>query len=185
MRQGVARSSPVTAGWSAEYEVASPGETRRVALEAQMAAIAITDIKARTGRYAAAGVEVCWFTDRKTVPWLDAVPSVQIARPEDGGPAQVTGGAAGFGPEWCRDRADCDWNSGCVEGAVPCEATGSGRRSSRSRSTGSLPPSARTPPVRTACAYRAGRRARPGGGSPAGTSSSKRSRAGPRSGGTR
>ncbi|CAL9677764.1 hypothetical protein SUDANB105_08075 (plasmid) [Streptomyces sp. enrichment culture] len=125
------------AGWSAEYEVAapdgswradvmatSPDGVRRVALEAQMAAISITDIKARTDRYAAAGVEACWFTDRKTAPWLDAVPSVQIARPEDGDPVQITAGAARFEPQWCDDRADCDWNSGSVEGAVPCGGHG-------------------------------------------------------------
>ncbi|MFC8626773.1 competence protein CoiA family protein [Streptomyces anulatus] len=108
-----------SAGWSAEYEVAapdgswradviatSPDGIRRVALEAQMAAISITDIDARTNRYRAAGVEVCWFTDRKTVPWLDTVPSVQTARPDDG-VVQVTAGAARFEPKWCEDRADC------------------------------------------------------------------------------
>ncbi|MFJ8856594.1 competence protein CoiA family protein [Streptomyces sp. NPDC102437] len=124
-------------GWSAEYEVAaldgswradvmatSPDGTRRVALEAQMSAISITDIEARTARYAAAGVEVCWFTDRKSVPWLDAVPSVQIVRPEDGGAVQITAGAACFQPEWCCDRVDCGWNSWGVEGALPCGGHG-------------------------------------------------------------
>ncbi|MET9610370.1 competence protein CoiA family protein [Streptomyces sp. NPDC006512] len=119
------------AGWSAEYEVAapdgswradvmatSPDGSRRVALEAQMAAIPITDIEARTDRYRAAGVEVCWFTDRKTVPWLDHVPSVRIARPDDGGPVQITAGAARFVPEWCEDRADC--------GLCECEDCGPG-----------------------------------------------------------
>lgn len=125
------------AGWSAEYEVAAPDGswradvlatsadgTRRVALEAQMAAISITEIKARTDRYTVAGVEVCWFTDRKTVPWLDVVPSVQIVRPQDGGAVQVTAGAVRFEPEWCHDRADCDWNSGYVNGALPCGGHG-------------------------------------------------------------
>ncbi|MFB7852780.1 competence protein CoiA family protein [Streptomyces sp. NPDC056053] len=125
------------AGWSAEYEVAapdrswradvmatSPDGTRRVALEAQMSAISITDIEARTARYAAADIEVCWFTDRKSVPWLDAVPSVQIARPEDGSTVQITAGAACFQPEWCRDRADCDWSNWGVEGALPCGGHG-------------------------------------------------------------
>ncbi|MFI8454722.1 hypothetical protein [Kitasatospora sp. NPDC085464] len=42
-----------------------------------MAAVAITGIEARTARYRADGIEVCWFTDRNTVPWLDAVPCVQ------------------------------------------------------------------------------------------------------------
>ncbi|QYA98260.1 competence protein CoiA [Streptomyces anulatus] len=113
-----------SAGWSAEYEVAAPGGSWRadvmatsldsirrvaleaVALEAQMAAISITDIDARTNRYRVAGVEVCWFTDRKAVPWLDTVPSVQTARPDDG-VVQVTAGAARFEPKWCEGRADC------------------------------------------------------------------------------
>ncbi|WP_405504637.1 competence protein CoiA family protein [Streptomyces anulatus] len=129
------------AGWSAEYEVAapdgswradvmatSPDGTRRVALEAQMSAISITDIEARTNGYRAAGVEVCWFTDRKTVPWLDTVPSVQIARLDDG-VVQVTAGAARFEPEWCEDRADCglcecaDCGAG-IDGTLPCGGHG-------------------------------------------------------------
>ncbi|MEV5988469.1 competence protein CoiA family protein [Streptomyces sp. NPDC052051] len=130
------------AGWSAEYEVAapdrswradvmatSPDGSRRVALEAQMAAISITDIEARTDRYRAAGVEVCWFTDRKTVPWLDNVPSVRIARPDDGGDVQVTAGAARFEPRWCEDRGACGGCdcSACNEGIdvpLPCEGHG-------------------------------------------------------------
>ncbi|MEV7547631.1 competence protein CoiA family protein [Streptomyces sp. NPDC089915] len=130
------------AGWSAEYEVAapdgswradvmatSPDGCRRVALEAQMAAIPITDIEARTDRYRTADVEVCWFTDRKTVPWLDSVPSVQIARPDDGGPVQVTAGASRFEPQWCDDRADCGLcechDCGAdVEGNLPCGGHG-------------------------------------------------------------
>ncbi|MGR6998883.1 competence protein CoiA family protein [Yinghuangia aomiensis] len=104
------------AGWTAEFEVAapdgswradvlatSPDGKRRVALEAQMSAIPVADIEARTDRYRAAGVEVCWFTDRKTVPWLDHVPAVQIARPENG-PVLVTAGPARFAPQWCVDR---------------------------------------------------------------------------------
>ncbi|MFF9607832.1 competence protein CoiA family protein [Streptomyces sp. NPDC014684] len=130
------------AGWSAEYEVAapdgswradvmatSPDGSRRVALEAQMASISVTDIEARTTRYSAAGVEVCWLTDRKTVPWLDNVPSVQIARPDDGGPVQVTAGAVRFEPKWCEDRTVCDWcdceDCGAgVDGPLPCEGHG-------------------------------------------------------------
>ncbi|MFF9569886.1 competence protein CoiA family protein [Streptomyces sp. NPDC014685] len=130
------------AGWSAEYEVAAPDGSwradvmatcsdggRRVALEAQMAAISITDIETRTDRYRAAGVEVCWFTDRKTVPWLDNVPSVQIARPDDGGPVQITAGAARFVPEWCEDRSDCGLcecdNCGPgIDGPLPCGGHG-------------------------------------------------------------
>ncbi|MEU8138639.1 competence protein CoiA family protein [Streptodolium elevatio] len=129
------------AGWTAEFEVAapdgswradvlatSPDGERRVALEAQMSAITVTDIEARTGRYRAAGIEVCWFTDRKTVPWLDYVPSVQIARVDDG-PVQVTAGPARFVPEWCEDREDCGLCAcaGCgpgVDGPLPCGGHG-------------------------------------------------------------
>ncbi|MFE9007437.1 competence protein CoiA family protein [Streptomyces sp. NPDC007875] len=130
------------AGWSTEYEVAapdgswradvmatSPDGSRRVALEAQMASIPVTDIEARTDRYQSDGVEVCWFTDRKTVPWLDNVPSVQIARPDDGGPVQVTAGPARFVPEWCEDRGNCglceceDCGAG-VDGPLPCGGHG-------------------------------------------------------------
>ncbi|MFF8413888.1 competence protein CoiA family protein [Streptomyces omiyaensis] len=125
------------AGWSAEYEVAapdgswradvmatSPDGSRRIALEAQMSSLSLADAKARTDRYAAAGVEVCWFTDRRTVPWLDAVPSVRIARPEDGGAVRITAGAARMEPEWCHDRADCSWSGWGVEGALPCGGHG-------------------------------------------------------------
>ncbi|MFI7020148.1 competence protein CoiA family protein [Streptomyces sp. NPDC050164] len=131
-----------TAGWSAEYEVAapdgswradvmatSPDGSRRVALEAQMAAISVTDIEARTGRYRSDGVEVCWFTDRRTIPWLDNVPAVQITRPDDGGPVQVTAGAEQFTPKWCEDRADCglceceECGAG-VDGPLPCGGHG-------------------------------------------------------------
>ncbi|MFE9480404.1 hypothetical protein ACFYNM_17590 [Streptomyces spororaveus] len=108
------------AGWSAEYEVAAPDGSwradvlaqspdggRRTALEAQLSGISVAGIGMRTARYAADGMEVCWFTDRKRVPWLDTVPAVRIARPQDGGPLQVLAGAARFVPDWCADRADC------------------------------------------------------------------------------
>ncbi|MEU4360206.1 competence protein CoiA family protein [Streptomyces virginiae] len=130
------------AGWSAEYEVAAPDGSwradvmatspdggRRVALEAQMAAISITDIEARTDRYRAADVEVCWFTDRKTAPWLDNVPSVQIARSDDDGHVQVTAGAARFESKWSENHADCglreceDCGAG-VDGPLPCGGHG-------------------------------------------------------------
>ncbi|MFJ9026555.1 hypothetical protein ACIRPU_42430 [Streptomyces sp. NPDC102259] len=106
-----------------------PDGSRRVALEAQMASISIADIEARTDRYGEAGVEVRWFTDRKTAPWLDNVPSVQIARPDDGGPVQVTAGAARFEPQWCDNRTVCDWcdceDCGAgVDGPLPWEGHG-------------------------------------------------------------
>ncbi|MFD5317581.1 competence protein CoiA family protein [Streptomyces sp. NPDC127098] len=130
------------AGWTAEYEVpaadgawradvlaTSPDGARRVALEAQMASISVADITARTARYRADGIEVCWFTDRKTIPWLGDVPAAQIARPEDDGPVQVTAGPARFVPEWCEDRGSCggcqcESCAGGVDGPLPCGGHG-------------------------------------------------------------
>ncbi|MCX4400203.1 hypothetical protein OG887_44730 (plasmid) [Streptomyces sp. NBC_00053] len=72
---------------------------------------------------------MCWFTDRKTAPWLDNVPSVQIARPDDGGSVQISAGAARFVPAWCEDRADCGLcdcgNCGpVIDGTLPCGGHG-------------------------------------------------------------
>ncbi|MCU7820621.1 competence protein CoiA [Kitasatospora sp. DSM 101779] len=133
------------AGWQAAYEVAapdgswradvlatSPDGRRRVALEAQTSAVSTADVERRTARYRADGIEVCWFTDRRTVPWLDAVPAVRVERPEDGGPVQVVAGPARFVPEWCEDRADCELcecaNCGAgVPGPLPCAGHGEWR----------------------------------------------------------
>ncbi|MFJ5071305.1 hypothetical protein ACIQC7_33290 [Kitasatospora sp. NPDC088556] len=100
-------------GWRADYEVAAedgswradvmatgPGG-RRIALETQLASIAVTDIEARTTRYQAESIECCWFTDRKTVPWLDNVPAARVQRPEDGGEVVVTAGPARFVSRLC------------------------------------------------------------------------------------
>ncbi|MFF4741305.1 hypothetical protein ACFY2W_36290 [Streptomyces sp. NPDC001262] len=122
-------------GWSAEYEVSSPDGSwradvlatgpggRRIALEAQLAAASVADIEERTARYAAAGVECCWFTDRKTVPWLDRAPSVQVRRPDDGGDVQVTAGCARFEPRWCHDRQRCE-RTFLPEVDLPCAGHG-------------------------------------------------------------
>lgn len=147
------------AGWSAEYEVAAPDGSwradvlaqspdggRRTALEAQLSGISVAGIGMRTARYAADGMEVCWFTDRKRVPWLDTVPAVRIARPQDGGPLQVVAGAARFVPDWCADRADCrrteppgagDDRPKDFRGPLPCGVTARGRRPGPSRWGGS------------------------------------------------
>jgi competence protein CoiA len=118
--------------WRADVLAVSPDGSRRVALEAQMASISVADIGQRTVRYAAYGLEACWFTDRKTVPWLGSVPAVQIARPQDGGPVTVTAGPVRFVPQWCEDRSDCGWcecaDCGAgVDAALPCGGHGAWR----------------------------------------------------------
>ncbi|MCX5346197.1 competence protein CoiA family protein [Streptomyces atratus] len=84
------------AGWFAELEVAaadgswradvmatSPDSEQRMAWEAQLSPATVEDIAARTGRYAAEGVSVCWVSPHKRPPvWLGAVPSVRVRAPE-------------------------------------------------------------------------------------------------------
>lgn len=84
------------AGWYAELEVAaadgswradvmasSPDGTQRIAWEAQLSPITVEDIQARTDRYAAEEVAVCWVSPQKKPPvWLGAVPSVRVRVPE-------------------------------------------------------------------------------------------------------
>jgi hypothetical protein len=67
-----------------------------MALEAQLAPITTDDITARTGRMRADGVPSIWFSDRRSVPWLGVVPSVRLARPDDGEGLAVTAGLEKF-----------------------------------------------------------------------------------------
>lgn len=84
------------AGWMAELEVSGPdgrwradvlastANSRRVALEAQLASITAAEIRARTQRMGADGVRAYWFSDRNRIPWLGAVPSVRLTRQGEG-----------------------------------------------------------------------------------------------------
>ncbi|MGW6866141.1 competence protein CoiA family protein [Streptomyces sp. NPDC054901] len=105
--------------WRADVLATMP-DGRLVALEAQVSAITVEDIEQRTARYSAAGVEVCWFTDRKSVPWLGIVPAVQLSRSEDSGPLLVVAGASRFVREWCAQRPLCER----ARGALPCGGHG-------------------------------------------------------------
>lgn len=98
------------AGWYAELEVAAadgswradvmasaPDGTRRMAWEAQLSQITIEDIRARTARYRAEGIAVCWVSPRRRAPqWIGAVPAVRVRHPGDTGPWMVDDGIAGF-----------------------------------------------------------------------------------------
>ncbi|MFF4179520.1 competence protein CoiA family protein [Streptomyces sp. NPDC001750] len=99
------------AGWFAELEVAaadgswradvmavSPDGERRMAWEAQLSPITVEDIQARTDRYTAEGVTVCWVSPHRRPPvWLGSVPSVRVRVPEeDGEPWAVDDGLGGF-----------------------------------------------------------------------------------------
>jgi competence protein CoiA len=67
-----------------------------MALEAQLASITADEITARTDRMAGDGVRSVWFSDRPRVPWLGTVPSVRLARPDDGEGLVVAEGLAKF-----------------------------------------------------------------------------------------
>jgi competence protein CoiA len=75
------------AGWHAELEVRAPGGSwradvpasahdgsRRVAFEAQLSPITDDDITARTSRYRADGIDVCWVSTGRWPPWMGTVP---------------------------------------------------------------------------------------------------------------
>lgn len=84
--------------WRADVMAASPDGTRRMAWEAQLSAITDEDIRARTARYRAEGIPVCWISSHKRPPnWIDVVPSVRVRAPqEQDEPWVVDDGLAGF-----------------------------------------------------------------------------------------
>ncbi|MER7338600.1 competence protein CoiA family protein [Streptomyces sp. NPDC000075] len=105
-------SAARAAGWHAELEVpahdgtwradvlaTSPDGARRVAWEAQLSPITVEDIQARTARYSAYGVDVCWVSPHPRAPvWMGEVPSIRVRPPLDDGPGPwvVDDGLAGF-----------------------------------------------------------------------------------------
>lgn len=70
--------------WRADVMASDHGGIWRMALEAQLSPIAAADITARTERMLADGIKSIWFSDRPRPPWLGVVPSVRLARPDDG-----------------------------------------------------------------------------------------------------
>ena len=95
--------------WRADVMASDPGGAWRWALEAQLAPITADDIYWRTIRMAADGVWSIWFSDKPKPPWLGIVPSVRLARPEDGGDLVVAEGLV----KW----------DGCQWQAVPASLT--------------------------------------------------------------
>ena len=83
--------------WRADVLASDLGGTWRMALEAQLSPITAADITVRTERMRADGVTSIWFSDRPRPPWLGAVPSVRLARPDDGGGPVVAEGLMKFG----------------------------------------------------------------------------------------
>jgi hypothetical protein len=86
--------------WRADVLASDPGGIWRMALEAQLAPITGVDIAARTERMRADGVTSIWFSDRPKPPWLGVVPSVRLARADDGQDLVVAEGLVKFDGYW-------------------------------------------------------------------------------------
>lgn len=82
--------------WRADVMASSPEGDKRMAWEAQLSPITVEDIQYRTARYEEADIRVCWVTDRRSVPWMGAVPSVRATAPEGDAGWNLDEGVAGF-----------------------------------------------------------------------------------------
>ncbi|MFB8443613.1 competence protein CoiA family protein [Streptomyces niveus] len=70
--------------WRADVLATDPAGAWRMALEAQLSPITVTDITARTARMREDGVTSCWFSDRPRPPWLGTVPSLRLSTTDNG-----------------------------------------------------------------------------------------------------
>ncbi|MFE5543590.1 competence protein CoiA family protein [Streptomyces sp. NPDC056534] len=95
--------------WRADVMATSPDGTQRIAWEAQLSPITVEEIKARTDRYAAEGIAVCWVSPHKRPPvWMGAVPSIRVRIPDgDDESWVVDDGLGSFGSgSWFFQEAD-------------------------------------------------------------------------------
>ncbi len=86
--------------WRADVLASDPAGGWRMALEAQLSPITAADITGRAGQMRADGVPSIWFSDRPRPPWLGVVPSVRLARPDDGEGLVVAAGLMKWGGCW-------------------------------------------------------------------------------------
>lgn len=82
--------------WRADVMATSPDGTRRMAWEAQLSPITTEAIAERTARYEQDGIDVCWVTDQKGVPWMGSVPSLRVRPPDGAGAWLAEDGLARF-----------------------------------------------------------------------------------------
>ncbi|MFK0016361.1 competence protein CoiA family protein [Streptomyces sp. NPDC091027] len=86
--------------WRADVMAGSPDGARRMAWEAQLSPITEDEIRARTERYAAEGIAVCWVSPAPEPPrWIGVVPGVSVYPAERVRPMTVREGLVGFDPE--------------------------------------------------------------------------------------
>ncbi|WP_330261049.1 competence protein CoiA family protein [Streptomyces sp. NBC_00539] len=83
--------------WRADVMATSPDGARRMAWEAQLSPITVDDIRTRTDRYRAHGIDVCWVSPHARTPvWMGEVPSIRVRPPLGPDPWTVDDGLAGF-----------------------------------------------------------------------------------------
>ncbi|MFE4517550.1 competence protein CoiA [Kitasatospora sp. NPDC056783] len=114
------------AGWYAELEVRAPDGSwrayvmafsadgsRRMAWETQLSPITRDELRARTDRYAGAGVAVCWVA-LSSRGWVGAAPTVVVSPrgPADTGSWSVHGGVGRFTVVPCRKKCRCPHGHG-------------------------------------------------------------------------
>ncbi|WP_251065318.1 competence protein CoiA family protein [Streptomyces sp. ISL-44] len=69
--------------WRADVMAISTDGVQRMAWEAQLSPITVDDIRARTERYEAEAIRVCWVSPHKKPPrWISAVPAIRVRAPE-------------------------------------------------------------------------------------------------------
>ncbi|MFE5301844.1 competence CoiA family protein [Streptomyces sp. NPDC056632] len=99
--------------WRADVMVSSPDGTLRMAWEAQLSPITDDDIRARTARYRAEGIRVCWVSPHEQAPnGIDVVPAVRVRAPGELDERWVVDdGLAGFDQRaeaWCFKEEELD-----------------------------------------------------------------------------
>ncbi|WP_053924759.1 competence protein CoiA family protein [Streptomyces chattanoogensis] len=84
--------------WRADVMAISTDGSQRMAWEAQLSPITLDDIRARTERYEAEAIRVCWVSPHEKPPqWISAVPAVRVRAPQGRGQGWVVDdGIAGF-----------------------------------------------------------------------------------------
>ncbi len=69
--------------WRADVMASSVDGSQRMAWEAQLSAITLDNIAARTDRYVNEGIRVCWVSPHEQTPkWISTVPAIRVRPPK-------------------------------------------------------------------------------------------------------
>ncbi|MFF3069459.1 competence protein CoiA [Kitasatospora sp. NPDC057936] len=99
--------------WRADVMASSPDGAHRMAWEAQLSPITRDEVRERTDRYAADGIDACWVT-LSARTWVGAVPSIVVSTPRPGSADQWTAGTglSRFTVTPCRKKCRCPHGHG-------------------------------------------------------------------------